>query len=306
MADIIKRGISNDYHLRYFFVETEKVAEMGREIHSLTTPIETVLFTKMLMAGLMFGADLKDDNFAVTLKTNFNNEENYVLVTSNRRGEVKGYPFFPDQLKTTHFETNKAIQDELKKHLQGGLFTVIKDIGMKTPYNGTTQLITGELARDITYYFTTSEQTPSAVGLSVVLNEDGSVRKGVGFIVQLLPEANTHTLEHLESNLKSLPEVTDLLDMGMTIDDIMSKLVLKGFECQTIEESQVKYSCNCSKDRFERGLRLLGESELEMIIAESDEPLVVQCQYCLKQYTFTIEEIETMINELKRGKGVEE
>ncbi|MFA5499372.1 MAG: Hsp33 family molecular chaperone HslO [Candidatus Cloacimonadia bacterium] len=306
MSDIIKRGISTDYHLRYFFVEVSDTIEQGRKIHQLKSLEEEYLFSSLTIAGLMIGADLKSDDESVTLKVTLNDNEQYLLVTGNRRGEIKGFPNF--SIKSAKGESGeeryiniKALANRIRADLQDGFFTVIKDIGLKMPYNGTTKLITGELARDITYYFTTSEQTPSSVGISVIFNDDGSIKKGVGFIVQILPEATETTIELLEQNLMNLPELSDLLEMGMSIEEIMEKIVLQGIEHETLAENPVKYHCDCSKDRFTRGLKLLGESDLRELL-ESDELLKVQCHYCGSLYEFSRSEMGDMLAELEGEK----
>ena len=301
MPDRLTKGISRDKEIRFFTAHTAEVIEQGRKIHSLT-PVKTLLFGKLLTAGLIFGSDLKDERYLVTLKTESREGGDYVLVTANNRGQVKGYPnlCFAEEGRSLQGKNpltlNSELRAEIKKIFKGGLFTLIKDIGGKTPYTGSTSLITGEIARDITYYLSVSEQIPSIVGLSVTLNEDGTVKEGVGFLIQLLPEASEETIDRLEKNMQMLPEIIDLLEMGYTIQRILSELILKDIEHETTWESGAEYHCDCSLERFERGLMLLRRDELEEIKG-NETRIPLQCHYCNEAYEVEASTIERIISE---------
>jgi molecular chaperone Hsp33 len=301
MPDRIVKGISKNQELRFMTAETTITAEEGRKVHSLS-PVKAVIFGKLLTAALLFGADLKDKRFLVTLKTVFKDPADYIIVTANNSGLVKGYPrlTFSDNISSLQgmdqFAVNKVIREQLKSQLKEGVFHVSKDLGMKSPHNGSASMITGEIARDITYYFTVSEQIPSIVGLSVILNEDGSVRKAVGFFVQLLPEAGDETIELLEKNMQRLPEIIDLLEMGMTIEQILSEMILKDIDHEVTMEIPVKYHCDCSSERFKKGLLLLGKGELAELI-KGDATLELQCHYCNQVYIFQRTEISRLLPE---------
>jgi len=299
VVDRLVKGISNNRELRFLTAEIAKTAEDGRKIHDLS-PVKSVIFAKFLTAGLLFGFDLKEEKYLVTLKVVGNNPNDYLIVTANNKGKVKGYPhmMFEDQVTPSTFadsvSLNKKIREEMKKVLQNGFFNVIRDVGMKVPYNGSTKLITGEIARDITYYLSVSEQIPSIVGASVILNRDSSIKNAVGFIVQLMPEASEETINHLEMNMQKLPEIIDLLEMGMTIEEIMSKMVLKGIEHKTTKELRTEYYCDCSRERFEKGLMLLNKDELDEIISRG-EVVPVKCHYCNKTYEFDGKKLERIL-----------
>jgi molecular chaperone Hsp33 len=307
MPDRITKGMSRNYHLRYFAADATDTVRKGIEIHKITAISDRVIFSKLLTAGLMFGADLKAADQTVTLKITLNDLEQYILITANNRGEVKGFPNLKDKrdkLSSVNEDSvtlNRRSRGELEKVLKEGLFTVIKDVGMKRPYNGTTKMITGEIARDITYYFTASEQTPSTVGLTTVLNQDGSIKRAVGFIVQILPEASEETITLLEGNLQKLPELTDLMEIGMSVEDIMKDIVLKAIDYEQTWSIEAKYACNCSKERFAKGLRLLGIKELSSLL-EGQSSVSVECHYCKSSYEFSVDEIRKMIEEMERSR----
>ncbi|MBW6516441.1 MAG: Hsp33 family molecular chaperone HslO [Candidatus Cloacimonetes bacterium] len=304
MPDKLTKGISSNKEIRYFTADISNTAEEGRKIHDLS-PVKTVIFGKLLCAGLLLGADLKEKDYLVSIKVELKESSDFVLVTANKRGEVKGYPHlsFKDDISTSEdyeaITLSRKIREKIISELKDGIFTVIKDIGLKNPYNGSSKLITGELARDITYYFTVSEQIPSIVGLSVILNPDGSVKKAVGFLVQLLPEASNKTIDHLEKNMQKLPEIIDLLEMGKTIQNILSDMIFKGIPIELNWESEARYHCDCSKERFEKGLILLSKDELKEV-AEADEIVKIQCHYCNKDYEFNAASMKKIIKAAKK------
>lgn len=302
MADRLIRGLSKNKELRFFIADVTDTAEKGRLVHDLSFT-KAVIFGKLLCAGVIFGSDLKEENHLITIKAEFKNHEDYVIVTSNNKGRVKGYPhlsFLEKILANDHQDSvaiNKRVREELRSLLKGGLFSVSKDIGLKNPYNGSTTLITGEIARDLTYYFSVSEQIPSIVGISLILNPEGGVKKDVGFMVQLMPEASDGTISVLEQNMRSLPEIIDLLEMGMTMEKIVFEMVLKDLEYEVTKTIVPEYYCDCSKARFEKGLVLLDREELSEMIKDGKGVPVV-CHYCNKEYLFDVESIESI---LKRG-----
>ncbi len=299
MSDRLIKGISRNKELRFFTADVTGTAEKGRNIHNLT-PAKAVIFGKLLCAGLLFGADLKEEKYLVTLKTVLQNPEDYIVITANNQGKVRGYPrlnFEEDIMPLKENDpvaVNKKIREQLKALLKDGVFTVIKDIGMKTPYNGSASLITGEIARDITYYLKVSEQVSSIVGLSATLNDDGSFKKAVGFMIQMLPEASDETISLLEKNMQSLPEIIDLLEMGIDIDKIISTMILKNIAYDVSQEIATDYHCDCSKERFTKGLLMLDKKDLNELL-KGGESLPLQCRYCNTIYSVSPSEIEKIM-----------
>lgn len=179
-----------------------------------------------------------------------------------------------------------------------GILQVIKDMGLKDPYCGQTVLQTGEIAEDLTYYFASSEQVPSSVGLGVLMDKDlANVRQAGGFIIQLMPFAEDSVIEQLEKNLTQIPSVTTMLDDGLTPKQMLEK-VLEGMDVEFTDTLPIEFKCNCSKERVEKALISVGEKDLKEMIADG-KPIEVNCHFCSKNYTFSIDELETL---LKRAK----
>ena len=174
-----------------------------------------------------------------------------------------------------------------------GMLSVIKDMGLKEPYIGQTAIQTGEIAEDLTYYFASSEQIPSSVGLGVLMSRENTVRQAGGFIIQLMPFAEDSTLNRLEENLKEISPVTTMLEEGMTPEDILKK-VPNGFDVEFTETLPTQFYCNCSKERTTKALISLGKKELKSLIAEG-KPVELGCQFCGKTYTFTVEELKQIL-----------
>ena len=173
-----------------------------------------------------------------------------------------------------------------------GTLRVIKDMGLKEPYVGQTMLQTGEIAEDLTYYFATSEQVPSSVGLGVLMERDNTVRQAGGFMVQLMPFAEESVIEILERNLSRITSVTSMLDQGSTPEQMLRQ-VLEGLEPEILETRSVKFACNCSRQKIEKVLISLGREEIQDMIEEGQE-VEVNCQFCGEHYKFSVEELKNL------------
>ncbi len=283
--DKLIKGMGKDF--RFFGADLIETVQTAKDIHNLNRA-ETICFGKFLCTCLMMSSDLKSDSDLITLRCDVADSEEFLTVTANNKGEVKGYP----AIKIENSDNN--IRNTLIDKFRNGTLTLIKDTGLKMPYNSTVKMITGEIARDFTYYFHNSEQTPSVVGLDVTLDSDNSVKKAYGFIVQLLPGAPEEIVASLEKNMSQLPHLGDLSDMGFSLDWILSTFVLKDIPYEITLTTAAKYYCDCNKDRFERGLILLGKDELNAIINEKKD-IAVKCHTCNKEYLFTINELQEMI-----------
>jgi molecular chaperone Hsp33 len=291
--DQLIRGITENREIRFLAISSADVVEKARQIHALDQ-VSTVIMGRTLAGALMLAADLKDYNQLLTLKIDSDGLINSVLATADRAGNVKGYLRYNQEKKGLSSDRVVPMQEALGK----GNLTVIKDLGMKEPYIGTVELKYGTIGRDLTYYFAISEQTPSAVGLGVLLNEKDQVRQAGGFIIQMLPEASENTIKKVESNLQQFPNFTDVLDMGYGVEQIMKEHLLKGFDPVFLEKREVKYKCDCSKSRFESGLMLLSKDDLqEMIKAGRD--ITVNCHFCNTDYNFTLQELKTIMQRKK-------
>ena len=171
-------------------------------------------------------------------------------------------------------------------------------MGLKEPYSGQVVLQTGEIAEDLTYYFATSEQVPSSVGLGVLMNrQDATVKRAGGFIIQLMPFAGDEVLTKLEENIKSLKPVTTMLDLGLTPEEVLGE-VLKGFDIEITDTMPVGFKCNCSKDRLTKALISLGKKEIKSIL-DDGKPITMNCHFCNTDYTFEIDELKDIYKKIK-------
>ena len=285
MSDYIVRGTAASDAVRAFAITSREMVEEARVRHN-TSPVVTAALGRMLSAGSMMGVTLKGENDLVTLQIQGSGPMKGITVTSNSKGEVKGFP-------------NVAVVDLPPKNgkldvggaIDLGILRVIKDMGLKEPYVGTVELQTGEIAEDLTYYFAVSEQVPSSVGLGVLMNKDNTVNCAGGFIIQLMPFTPEEVIAQLEENLKNLPTVTDMLSSGKTPEEML-ETVLAGLDLEIMEKYPVCYKCDCSRQRVIKSLASLGKEDMDEIIADG-KPVEVKCQFCNEAYEFTIDELKS-------------
>jgi len=289
LSDFIIRGITQDNYVRFFAVDSTFSSNEVMESHNLSITAATI-FSRMLSAGFMLGATLKAETDILTMKIDGDGPINKALVTAKANGTVKGFIANPQlELKLDNGKIN------VKKAIGSGTLTMIKDLGMRTSYNSQVELISGEIAEDIAYYYAKSEQIPTSIGLGVLFDKEGQIRKSGGFMIQLMPETPENIIVEIEKNLSSFPNLSDLLDMNYEIEKIVLKMILKGLNAKVQEKKEVRYYCDCSRERFSSGLKLLKLSELEEM-TESEETLI-ECRFCLKKYTFSPQEIKSFIEE---------
>ncbi len=285
MSDYIVRGTAANDAIRAFAITSKDLVEEARSRHN-TSPVVTAALGRMLSAGSMMGVMLKGDNDLVTLQIQGAGPMKGITVTSNSKGEVKGFP-------------NVSVVDLPPKNgkldvggaIDLGILRVIKDMGLKEPYVGTVELQTGEIAEDLTYYYAVSEQIPSTVGLGVLMNKDNTVNCAGGFIVQLMPFTPEEVIAQIEENLKTLPSVTDMLSSGKTPEQML-ETVLAGLDLQFMETYPAVYKCDCSRDRVIKSLASLGKEDMDDIISDG-KPVEVKCQFCNEAYEFTIDELKS-------------
>lgn len=289
MADKIIRGTAGNGQIRFFGVNCLETVIEAQKIHGLSITT-SVLMGRLLGAGLMMGLDQKSSEEKVTLKINGDGAVRSVIVTADNQGRVKGYINNP--------EVELALREDGAINVGGalgeGTLTVIKDMGSGHPYQGTIELQNGEIATDLSYYFSQSEQVPTAMGLGVLIEPEGEIRQAGGFLVQLMPEAEDSVIDILERNLRELPNFTDLLDMGYKIEEILEKLILMGLDIKILLTQPAEYYCDCSREKFLEGVKLLNRDELEESIAKSED-VVVQCHFCNKEYHYDREELKKLL-----------
>lgn len=293
--DYLVRGYTGNGEVRAFAITTRNLVEEARVMHN-SSPIATAALGRAMSAALMLSETLKDQE-TLTLQFKGDGPMGEVIAISDAQGGVRGYVQGKDVVMMPNASGHLNVGGALGK----GTLTVIRDMHLKEPYISSIPLHSGEIAEDLTYYFATSEQTPTSIALGVLMNKDNTVREAGGFFVQLMPNASELTISTLESNLKGVHAVTDLLKEGKTPEEILD-FVLKGLEPILItEEKEVHYHCNCSKERFERVLLTLGRKELKEMIEEG-KPIVTECQFCDKTYTFTLDELKALYDSLmKKG-----
>ncbi|MCR5847213.1 MAG: Hsp33 family molecular chaperone HslO [Lachnospiraceae bacterium] len=286
--DIIVRATAADAQIRIFSAYTKDMVEEARKRHN-TSPVCTAALGRMLTAGCMMGAMLKGDKDILTLRINSDGPINGITVTADSKGFVKGYVGNPNVI----LPANKVGKLDVAKAVGIGFLDVIKDMGLKEPYVGQTVLQTGEIAEDITYYFASSEQIPSSVGLGVLMNKDNTVKQAGGFIVQLMPEASEETVSVLEKNLSKISSVTTLLDNGMGPKEIL-EILCEGLEPQIIDIIPTGFKCNCSKERVTKALISIGRKELEKLANEEDV-IHLHCDFCNTDYEFRNDELKDIL-----------
>ena len=293
MNDYMIRATAAEGQIRAFAATTRDMVENAKNAHN-TSPVATAALGRLMTAAAMMGADLKGEKDLLTLRIEGSGPLGGLLVTANGHGDVKGYAFNPDVM----LPPNAQGKLDVGGSLDLGVLSVIKDIGLKEPYVGQTQLVTGEIAEDLTYYFATSEQVPSSVALGVLMNKDNTVRQAGGFIIQLLPGAEEATIAALEKTIGELEPVTTMLNKGMTPEDIL-ELILGQFGLEILDKMPIQFTCNCTKSRVEKALISIGGRELQEMIDEG-KSIEVNCQFCNKHYEFSVDELKKLYEKAKK------
>lgn len=292
MKDYIVRATAANAQIRAFAASTTELVEEARTRHN-TSPVATAALGRLLTAGAMMGSMMKNPTDVLTLQVQCGGPIGGMTVTADSKGEVKGYVHNPDVMlppKNGKLDVGGA--------LGPGFLNVIKDMGLKEPYSGQTILQTGEIAEDLTYYFATSEQTPSSVALGVLMNKDNTVRQAGGFILQLLPGASEEVISTLETRLKEITSITSLLDAGNTPEMILEH-ILGDFGLEILDKMPAQFACNCSRERIEKALISIGKKELQEMIDEG-KTIEMNCHFCNKHYPVTVDELKGLLEKASR------
>ena len=285
MADYLVRATAAGAQVRAFACTTKTTVEAARQAHD-TSPVVTAALGRLLSAGAMVGRMQKGEEDLVTLQIKGDGPMQGLLVTADSKGGVKGYANVTDVI----LPANALGKLDVAGAVGHGTLSVIRDMGLKEPYVGQTLLQTSEIAEDLTYYFASSEQVPSSVGLGVLMERDNTVRQAGGFIVQLMPFAEDGAIDRLERNLSGITSVTAMLDAGDTPEQMLGR-ILEGLDCEVTDTCPVAFSCNCSKERIEKVLISLGKKEIQDMIHEGRE-VEVNCHFCNTHYRFSVEELK--------------
>ncbi|MCR5421765.1 MAG: Hsp33 family molecular chaperone HslO [Lachnospiraceae bacterium] len=294
--DRIVRATAAEGQIRAFAATTKNMVEIARKAHG-TSPVVTAALGRLMTAGSIMGAMMKGRDDLLTLQIRGSGPLRGITVTATSdKGigcvDVKGYPLVADVM----LPPNDKHKLDVSGALGEGVLSVIKDMGLKDPYTGQVTLQTGEIAEDLTYYFATSEQVPSAVGLGVLMQKDNTVKQAGGFIIQMMPFADEEIISKLETVLGKMPSVTTLLDEGYSPERLL-EYIFSDMNVEVTDTVDTRFFCNCNKERVEKALISIGKKELGDIIKDGKD-IEVKCHFCNEAYNFSIGEIKDIYRKL--------
>ena len=287
-GDYLVRATAAGETVRAFAVRSTEMTAVARETH-MTLPVVTAALGRLLSAGAMMGSMMKGENDKLTLQMKGDGPIGMLTVTADSHGNIKGFPANP----AVDIPRKYAGKLDVGGAIGKGVLTVIMDLGLREPYNGQVEIQTGEIGDDLAYYFTVSEQTPSAVGLGVMVDTDSSVKHSGGFIIQIMPDAEEETIAAIEKRVADAPSVTSMMEEGLKPEDIL-EYYLGGMGLTINETSPVRFHCDCSRERVSRALATLSRRDLEDIINDGEE-IEVKCYFCNSAYKFGIDELRDMM-----------
>ncbi len=292
MSDYLVKALAYDGNIRAYAVRTTETVSEAQRRHQ-TWRTASAALGRAMTAGVMMGAMLKGDE-KLTIKIDGGGPLGPILVDSNAKGEVRGYVTNPE----VDFEANELGKLDVRRAVgTDGLLAVVKDIGLRDFFSGQVPLVSGELGEDFTYYFATSEQVPSSVGVGVLVNPDDSILAAGGFIFQIMPGTEESLIAKLEERLKTIEPISTLIERGLTPEEILDELFGKG-QVKILETLPVQFACPCSKQRFADAIVGIGAKEIQDMIDE-DGQAEAHCHFCNEKYHFSREELEELKKEAK-------
>ena len=297
--DRILKAVTGDGFAKMSAVSIRDAAEEGRRIHDCS-PTAAAALGRTLCAVSMLGEKLKEEDASVTLRINGGGGLGSIITVSDSGGNMRGWVQNPEFDMPTRADGKLDVGGAVGRR---GMLTVSKDLGLREPYIGSTELVSGEIAEDLAKYLIESEQVGAAAALGVLIGTDKKVRAAGGFIVQLLPSAPEEIAVILEKNIAAMGPVTGILDTG-TLEDIISR-VFEGLEPRILEEIPVEYRCRCSRERVARALTSVGTHGLQEMIDAGDTN-TVSCQFCDAVYEFSVAELETLLLEIENSEQGDE
>ena len=281
-----------DVPVRIFAADTSELVGEAQKIHS-TLPTASAAFGRTLTATALMTMLLKNENNKISVQIKCDGPIEDLLVVGNTKGEIKGDINNP----LVHIPLNQIGKLDVAGAIGKGTLTIIQDLGLKEPYVGTVELVSGEIGEDFSYYFSVSEQTPSVVALGVLVNPDGTIKKAGGYLIQLLPNHSEELIDYIEKRIGEIPTISKLLDEGHESKDII-ELIFKDYKVTFTEKKKPVYHCDCNRDRFERGLISLGREELTAIV-EEDGQAEILCHFCNKKYEFEKADLITLLESIE-------
>lgn len=285
----IKKYLAYNGSVRVMAVDATEMVQEIRDIHNLSN-LATAALGRVMIVTSMIASTLKSYEDRLTIQIKGDGPLGNIVVCANSALELKGYITNPE----VELPLNSEGKLDVSKGIGMGTLTLIKDIGLKDPYVGTCELLTGEIGDDFAYYFNVSEQTPSVVSVGVLIGKDGNVQKAGGYIIQPLPNCEDKVIDKLESINIKLPAMTELMSEGRTIDDIVINAT-GDEEIETLYSGDVKVKCDCSQERIENTVVALGKEEALKVLEENGK-LELTCNFCNSKYNFTKEDIEKLFN----------
>ena len=291
--DKLIRATAKDGQVRIVAAITTDLVNEGVLMH-LCAPTAAAAFGRMLTAGTLMGTLLKSEQDSLTLQIDGGGQAKGIVVTAHADSSVKGYIGNPN----VDLPANKLGKLDVGGAVgKNGYLRVIRDMGLKEPYVGQVPIRTGEIGDDLAYYFTVSEQTPSAVGLGVLVDTDMSIKAAGGFIIQMMPDADEFLADMITYRLEEIPSITDFIAKGMNIYEIL-EFIFEDMKLKIHEEIKPMYKCDCSRERVERALISIGKKDLEEIYND-DKTEELKCHFCNKNYEFNHEDIGKLLKEAK-------
>ena len=290
-SSVITRAMSCDGSIRVVATDSTAIVARAHEIHN-TAKTMTAAMGRALTACSLIGCLLKNKTDSATLQICGDGPAGKIVCISDYKGNVRGWAENPD----AELPPNAKGKLDVGGAVGAGTLTVIKDMGEAEPYCGMIDLVSGEIADDITQYFAVSEQTPTVCALGVLANTDCSCRAAGGFLLQLLPGYDPELIDTVEKNIAALPPVSTMVESGMTGEQMISA-ILAGIPFDIFDEIDTAYTCNCDRERYARALLTLGRDQLAELIA-GGENVETRCRYCHATHVFTVEDIQNMISAL--------
>ncbi|UXV42622.1 Hsp33 family molecular chaperone HslO [Staphylococcus simulans] len=289
--DYIVKALAFDGDIRVYAAVTTHAVQEGQTRH-YTWPTASAALGRTMTATVMMGAMLKGDQ-KLTVTVDGQGPIGRIVADANAKGDVRAYVTNPQ----THFPLNDQGKLDVKRAVgTNGTLTVVKDVGMKDYFSGSSPIVSGELGEDFTYYYATSEQVPSSVGLGVLVNPDNSIKAAGGFIIQVMPNAKEETIEKVEQAITHMTPVSQLIDQGLSPEELLTEILGKE-HVKFLETVPVKFECNCSHEKFLNAIKGLGEAEIQSMIDE-DHGAEAECHFCRTKYHYSEAELKGLIEEL--------
>lgn len=293
MADIIVRGQSTDGAIKIFVGITTDLVNEAQKIHS-SLPVATAALGRTLTAAALMGQNLKNDGDSITIQFRGDGPLGNMVAVTDSKSRVRGYAVNP----FVDLPLNEKGKLDVGGAVGKGFLNVVYDVGMKEPYSGQVPIVSGEIAEDLTYYFAKSDQIPTAMGLGVLVDTDGSAMCAGGFMIQLMPEATEEVAGIIEDRMAQVPPITQMLRDGMSAEDILFYLTDSFSMIMQNETTVPQYKCKCSRERMKTAVISIGKQELSKII-EEDGKCEVECQFCNNKFTFQKPELSEMLKKAK-------